>query len=113
MGTESNNETSPGFNNVIRKAGAIVYDFAQEYGYDFVDVNTPQTIVDAYQRQSNEDFTFTPNRVHPSNIGHYIMMYSFLKAQGESGEVASVSVDTAHAVGKYVERGGFRPGRIG
>lgn len=92
---ESNNETSPGFNNVIRKAGAIVYDFAQEYGYDFVDVNTPQTIVDAYQRQSNEDFTFTPDRVHPSNIGHYIMMYSFLKAQGESGEVASVSVDTA------------------
>lgn len=92
---ESNNETSPGFNNVVRKAGAIVYDFAQEYGYDFVDINTPQTIIDAYQRQSNVNFTFTPDRIHPSDIGHYIMAYSFLKAQGETGEVASVSVDAA------------------
>ncbi len=88
------NENSPGFNNIIRKAGAIVYDFAQEYGYDFVDVNTPQTIVDAYQQRTNENFTFTPDRIHPSNVGHYIMMYSFLKAQGESGEVASVSIDS-------------------
>lgn len=94
---ESNNDTSPGFNNIVRKSGAIVYDFAKEYGFDFVDINTPQTIIDAYQRQTNADFTFTPDRVHPNAIGHYIAAYSLLKAQGETGEVATVSVDVAGA----------------
>lgn len=94
----ANKPTSVDFNNVIRTGGQIAYNVAAQAGVDFVDINTPQTIVEFYNRfdkNGTEDtsFTFVGDRVHPSDPGHYIMTYAFLKAQGESGEVASVNID--------------------
>ena len=92
---ESNNETSPGFNNVLRKAGAFLYDFAQEQGIDYIDVNTPALIIDKYNKQRNPDFTVLPDRMHPKGPAAYMMTYAILKAQGETGEVAAVEADAA------------------
>ena len=92
----TNKPTSVDFNNVIRKAGSIAYDVSQSAGFEFVDINTPQTIVQYYNMEKQgEGFTFVPDRVHPNEVGHYIMTYAFLRAQGESGEVASVAIDVA------------------
>lgn len=82
------------FNNIIRKAGAIAYEVSKDEGVDFIDINTPQTIAEYYNtKNKGESFTFVPDRIHPSSTGHYIMAYAFLKAQGESGEVATVNID--------------------
>lgn len=96
----ANKPTSVNFNNIIRTGGQIAYNVAQQLGVDFVDINTPQTIVEMYNRfgkgeREDETFTFVGDRVHPSEAGHYIMTYAFLKAQGESGQVAFVTMNTA------------------
>lgn len=92
---EANKPASPGFSNVIRRAGSIMYELAQTNDkVYFVDVNTPQTIIEMYNLEKyGNTFTFVGDRVHPSEKGHYIMTYAFLKAQGESGEVATVDID--------------------
>lgn len=92
---ESNNETSPGFNNVLRKAGAFLYDFAQEQDIGYIDVNTPALIIDQYNKQLSPGFTVLPDRMHPKGPAAYMMTYAILKAQGETGEVAAVEADAA------------------
>ncbi len=90
---ESPNEKSPDMNSVMRKAGSILFDLAKEYNLQFVDVNTPQLIVTQYNLQTNPNFCFVADRIHANDLGHYIKTYAFLKAQGETGEVATVDVD--------------------
>lgn len=94
---EANKPASPGFSNVIRRAGQVMYELSQTNDkIYFVDVNTPQTIVEMYNLEKyGNTFTFVADRVHPSEKGHYIMTYAFLKAQGESGEVATVDIDVS------------------
>ena len=97
------NQTSPGFNNVIRTAGYLVYNILNEkndenFHSEFVDINTPMLIVELYNRfekdgKENPYFKFSSDRIHPVEHVHWILTYSILKAQGESGEVATVSID--------------------
>lgn len=95
----TNKPTSVDFNNVIRKAGAIQYEISKNYDNVYmVDVNTPQLIVEKYNFDKyGVAFTLVGDRVHPSKSAHWIMTYAFLKAQGESGEVATVEIDAAES----------------
>ncbi|MBE7026926.1 MAG: hypothetical protein E7410_05120 [Ruminococcaceae bacterium] len=90
---ESPNDNSPDMNNVMRKAGSLLFDLAKEYDIEFVDVNTPQLIVTQYNLEKNPYFCFVSDRIHADDLGHYIKTYAFLKAQGETGEVATVDID--------------------
>ncbi len=94
----ANKPTSVDFNNVKRRGGHICHNVAKKCCVDFVDTNTPQTKVQLYNRfdkneKENTSFSLAPDRVHDSDPAQYIATFAILKAQGESGEVASVNIN--------------------
>ena len=99
---ESNNETSPGFNNVLRKAGAFLYDFAQEQGIDYIDVNTPALIIDQYNKQLSPGFTVLPDGCIKRACGLYDDVADF-KSAGRNG-ARSRTVEADAAEGKISAR---------
>ena len=63
-------------------------------------VNFQEVMNTVTSREQAKDLAFTivgPDRVHPGAVGHLIMAYTFLKAQGMPREVARIAVDARKA----------------
>lgn len=63
-------------------------------------VNFQEVMNAITSREQAKDPTFTivgPDRVHPGAVGHFVMAYTFLKAQGMPREVARIDVDARNA----------------
>ena len=74
--------------------GKRVQAMANEYKVAIVDFNGPMTAINAEQQKQNPKFTIVGgDRVHPTQPGHMVMAYEFLKAQRLSGTVSRITVD--------------------
>ncbi len=83
-----------GANAALGKCALQVREFAKEYHAGVADFWGTMNTVNEEQRKTDPLFSVVgPNRVHPGPIGHFVMAYAFLKAQGVPREVATVSVN--------------------
>jgi lysophospholipase L1-like esterase len=70
---------------------------ARKNKWGFIDFNRPMVAINEHQQAKDSIFTLQgTDRIHPTNDGHMVMAYLFLKAQGLNGKVAEV---TLHARG--------------
>ncbi|HEY4196639.1 MAG TPA: SGNH/GDSL hydrolase family protein [Mucilaginibacter sp.] len=83
-------------NAAILKIEAFMHDAAKRNGWGFIDFNKPMIDVNAQQQQRDSLFTLQGfDRIHPTNDGHMIMAYVFLKAQGLAWKkVAGVHINS-------------------
>ena len=73
-----------------------VQAIAREFRTPVVDFNGPMTAINAEQQRRDPHFTIVgPDRVHPTEPGHFVMAYEFLRTQKLSGVVARITVDAA------------------
>lgn len=112
IGTSPYDQTSrgggillPKKNDFIKKIIAFQDSAAKANHWEFVDFNQPMLDINAEHQSSNPKFTLCGvDRIHPDNVGHMVMAYLFLKAQGMAGrEVASIGVDARKK--KFTESG--------
>lgn len=86
-----------------RGGGAILTEFsnrvraiAAEYKLPAVDFNGPMTAINAEQQKRNPKFTIVGgDRIHPTQPGHFVMAYEFLRAQRLTGVVSRIAIDAA------------------
>ncbi|MDU0355138.1 SGNH/GDSL hydrolase family protein [Paraglaciecola aquimarina] len=87
------------FNNVGRNDELAVYakeltNLARQYQAPVVDFQTPMLKINKkWQRQDPSRTIVSHDRVHPQELGHFLMAYSFLKAQHGSSFVADIQID--------------------
>ena len=76
-----------------------VRQWSSEYHTGLVNFQEVMNAVTSREQAKDPAFTIVgPDRVHPGAVGHLIMAYTFLKAQGMPREVARVAVDARNAV---------------
>jgi lysophospholipase L1-like esterase len=82
-------------NAAILKLIAEQRNAAKRNNWGFVDFNSPMLLINQRGQQSDSTFTMeAPDRIHPSNDGQMVMAFTFLNAQGLSGQkVAGISID--------------------
>jgi lysophospholipase L1-like esterase len=86
-----------GKNDLLGRFADYIDVMAEPHGGMVVDFRTP--MMEINERLQGEDFSATvvgPDRVHPGAPGHFIMMYTFLKAQGMPRLVSSISIEVPH-----------------
>ena len=87
---------SPGCGAILAGFSNRVRAIADEFKLPVVDFNGPMTVINAEQQKRNPKFTIVGgDRVHPTQPGHLVMAYEFLKAQGLSGLVSRITIDAA------------------
>ncbi len=79
----------------MEKIAAFQQAAARQHGWGWVDLFHPMTEIQQREQQRDSVFTLTgPDRIHPGNMGHFVMAWLFLKAQGLAGKkVAAAGVD--------------------
>lgn len=90
-----------GKNAAIQKIEDFMRDSAVKNGWGFVDFNKPMLEINKRQQQRDSLFTLQGfDRIHPTNDGHMVMAYLFLKAQGLAGKkVAEADINAkSHAI---------------
>lgn len=85
-----------GKNAAMLKIESFMRYAATKYGWSFVDFNKPMLDINTQQQQRDSVFTLQgSDRIHPTNDGHMVMAYIFLKAQGLAGKkVAGVRINS-------------------
>jgi len=69
---------------------------AGEVGAEIIDFHGPMSTLNAQLQAQDPAFTLIgQDRVHPGAVGHMVMAYHFLKAQGFGNEVSAVDIDAA------------------
>jgi lysophospholipase L1-like esterase len=86
-----------GYNQVLIRYGNFVESLAKEKGFEYVDFNQPVTAGLSLGLRQNAILTagFVPDRVHPSDQGHWMLAAALLRAWHFSPIVSSVTVDMA------------------
>jgi len=81
----------PGLNSALGRCGEIAIELAAEFGATSINLHDPMTELNARLQKTNPEFTLVGlDRVHPGEVGHFVMMYEFLKAQRLSLPVSEV-----------------------
>ncbi len=92
------NNNQPGCNDGLALCTKIVCEQATTNQGLLVDFHTPMTAFNLEQQKQNPAYTIIgPDRVHPSEPGHLMMAWLFLKAQGAPSLVSRVVIDVATA----------------
>lgn len=95
---QSTAPNAPGVDDALASIATSQHDLAQLRGFGFVDIHTPMAELTRQLQAKNPSFSLLgPDRVHPSELGHFIMGYYFLKAQGVTAQVATLAIDAASA----------------
>jgi lysophospholipase L1-like esterase len=69
---------------------------ADEFQAGIVDFYNPMCRINAEQQNKNAAYTLVgKDRVHPGPVGHFVMAYQFLKAQGMPEYVSKIALDAA------------------
>jgi lysophospholipase L1-like esterase len=97
-------EPTTGSNAALGECARQVREFAKQYHTGLVDFWGEMNAVNAEQRKKDPLFSIVgPNRVHPGPVGHFVMAYAFLKAQGLAGDVAVVGVSAKKKAADHAE----------
>ena len=83
-----------GANDGLGKCAEKVRALAKKYNAPVVDFYTPMKTINLAQQKTNPEFTLVGgDRVHPGDVGHFVMAYEFLKAQKMPLLVSKVVID--------------------
>jgi lysophospholipase L1-like esterase len=86
----------PGQAEALRGYAGRVKELGSILGVPVVDFNIPMSTITAMHQKTNSSFTLIgKDRVHPGPVGHLVMAYEFLKAQGVDGTVSVMTVDAS------------------
>jgi lysophospholipase L1-like esterase len=85
---------SVGANAALGRMAEMVRGWAHEYRTGLVDFDRVMNAINRREQSRNPAFTVVgPDRVHPGPVGHFVMGYAFLRAQGLPKVVATIGVD--------------------
>jgi endoglucanase len=85
-----------GANAGLGKCAEMVRQWSAQYKTGLVDFHGVMCSINERQQRTNPKFSVVgPERVHPGAVGHFVMAYVFLKAQGMPRDVARIAVDAA------------------
>ncbi len=85
-----------GVNTGLGKMAEQLRAMAGEFGAEIIDFHGPMSSLNAQGQKQDPAFTLIgQDRVHPGAVGHMVMAYHFLKAQGFGNEVSAVDIDAA------------------
>ncbi len=96
--TARNDTVAPqvGVNDALARYGEFCRELAQRRGCGFVDLNGPMTRMTLEGQRRDPGFSFDPaDRVHPSEVGQFVMASLFLQQIHEDREVSRIEVDAA------------------
>ncbi|MBL8995541.1 MAG: SGNH/GDSL hydrolase family protein, partial [Spirochaetia bacterium] len=83
-----------GVNGALSNCGEFLKARALDLKAGLVDFNGPMTSLNAQIQATNVEATLVGrDRVHPGGLGHLVMAWLFLKAQGMTSTVANVDID--------------------
>lgn len=86
-----------GGNSGIQACIKELLDLSETNGYEFVDFNKPMLLANAsLQKKDPKASIAGGDRVHPGVQGHWLMAYTFLKAQNASPTIAKFTIDALH-----------------
>lgn len=83
-----------GVNGALGQCAAKGHAWSKQYGTGTA--NFYETMNAINEREQKKDPTFTvvgPDRIHPGPVGHFVMAYTLLKAQGVPSTVATIGID--------------------
>ncbi len=87
-------EVAIGADGALGKCAEKVHAWAKQFGAGVVNFHEVMNAIDAREQAKDRAFTIVgPDRVHPGAVGHFVMAYTFLKAQGVPSEVATIGID--------------------
>ncbi len=89
--TNPNQRNPENYNAVLAYYGKWAQETARKRGYGFVDMYGPLNALTTAQRETNKDFTFIPDAIHPAADGQFIMAYSIIDAFGEPNAVWGIT----------------------
>jgi len=85
-----------GVNTGLGEMAEQLRAMAGEFGAEIIDFHGPMSSLNAQGQKQDPIFTLIgQDRVHPGAVGHMVMAYHFLKAQGFGNEVSAVEIDAA------------------
>jgi lysophospholipase L1-like esterase len=85
-----------GGNSGIQACIKELRDLSETNGYEFVDFNKPMLLANAsLQKKDPKASIAGGDRVHPGVQGHWLMAYTFLKAQNASPTIARFTIDAS------------------
>jgi hypothetical protein len=89
----------PGLSGTIQRYGQFAADLGKEKGFSVADFNTPVTAALRASMSANPSFAslLIPDRIHPSEMGHWIMAEELMRCWGASPVVSNVRLDAANA----------------
>jgi len=92
---KNSNTTADEYNKTLDALRGIAQEVAQKEGVGFADVHTPMMDVMAKSKAAYGDTyqLVAGGGIHPSNNGHLVMAYAFLKALGCDGAIGTITVD--------------------
>ena len=83
-----------GVNGALAECSTFMRKLAGETGSSVIDFNGPMTELNANLQATDPTVSLIkPDRVHPNELGHFVMTYLFLKGQQAPALVSSVSID--------------------
>jgi lysophospholipase L1-like esterase len=91
---QANKVVSKGGNAALGVCAAKVTAWSQQRDSGVVRFYEVMNEINTRGQRKDPAFTLVgPDRVHPGPVGHFVMAFTFLKAQGVRGTVATISVD--------------------
>jgi lysophospholipase L1-like esterase len=87
----------PGLSGTVQKYGMFVKEFAEQRHMVFADYNggLDEALRAAMKENPSYAALLIPDRIHPSEQGHWVMAESLMRAWHASAEVSSVELDAA------------------
>ena len=87
-------EIALGANGALGKCAEKAHAWAKRYGTGIANFHECMNAINAREQAKNPAFTIVgPDRVHPGPVGHFVMAYVLLRAQGVPSEVATIVID--------------------
>jgi lysophospholipase L1-like esterase len=82
-----------GSNVALGKCSRDIEKWANEYHAGTVNFYGVMNEVNEREQKKDPDFTLVgKDRIHPGPVGHFVMAYAFLKAQGLPAEVSAIKI---------------------
>jgi lysophospholipase L1-like esterase len=87
-------DAGAGGNGALGKCAEKVHAWAKKYKTGIANFYETMNEINAREQKKDPAFTLVgPDRVHPGPVGHFVMAYTFLKAQGLPRTVATIGID--------------------